>query len=98
MDARMMALIGLGVILLFMGRATIFAWLGKAVNTAKNLKPAPTVAQPVQYSATTEHTHDGSVSDMVDHWEELKKAVEVGGAKEASAKLDEVFPLFVKKG
>jgi hypothetical protein len=57
----------------------------------ENMQPVIKPSFPVEKAC------DNSVFCAVQKWEELKKYCEAAGLKQASAKLDEIFPLLALK-
>lgn len=69
--------------------------LSKMKTKNVDLKKAQDVTEPEE---VTEEKMTTSVSDVVKQWERLRLLCEDANLNEAYAKLEEVFPLFVKRG
>lgn len=77
----------------------IIKMLPKA-NQPQDKVPAPSQIQEVQVSKpdpSPAPCSDGSLCELVTHWEDLKRECEQRGLKRAASEVAKIFPLLVEK-
>lgn len=86
---------GLVILSYFVDFKRIFSDMTKVKNGSDDV---PSVIKNVANNSDGYEIVNGSLSNLVAHWEALKSMCDSQQLTEASSKLEEVFPLFVKKG
>lgn len=86
---------GLVILSYFVDFKRIFLNMSKVKNNSDDI---PSVIKSVANNSDGYEIVNGSLSNLVAHWEALKSMCDSQQLAEASSKLEEVFPLFIKKG
>lgn len=98
MNALQIGALIVGVLVIlsyFVDFKRIFSSMSKVKNGSDDV---PSVIKNVTNNNEDCEIISGSLSSLVAHWEALKSMCDSQQLIEASSKLEEVFPLFIKKG